>query len=240
MKLSGARWAPPFPESLSVALSIARPAAYCPSVGPTTLAGPRIRSGEWKHVGSPILGVIVPRHRNSYPKPPQHIRAMSSQWAVAAFPWSQITHSSIPSFCHSRRVNQPRYVSFRLPVPIRSRTSQSSIEHLAGAPSRPILTLFDPPFFPRQPSRTSDLADFVNAQDIIYVGGGNTANLLAMWRAHGLDELFRHAWSRGAILCGVSAGMICWFRGGVTDSYGSLVETELKTRFLGDCVEAGR
>ncbi len=84
------------------------------------------------------------------------------------------------------------------------------------------LTLFDPPFLPRRPAMTSELGTFVAEQDIIYVGGGNTANLLAMWRVHGLDQILRDAWSRGAILCGVSAGMICWFRGGVTDSFGGL------------------
>ncbi len=84
------------------------------------------------------------------------------------------------------------------------------------------LTLFDPSALPRRPPRTSELATFVAEQDIIYVGGGNTANLLAMWRTHGLDKLLRDAWMRGAILCGVSAGMICWFRGGVTDSFGGL------------------
>jgi peptidase E len=84
------------------------------------------------------------------------------------------------------------------------------------------LTLFDPPALPRRPSRTSELGPFVAEQDIIYVGGGNTANLLALWRAHGLDTVLRAAWWRGAILCGVSAGMICWFRGGVTDSFGNL------------------
>ena len=57
---------------------------------------------------------------------------------------------------------------------------------------------------------------------MIYVGGGNTANLLAVWRAHGLDRVLRDAWTRGAILCGVSAGMLCWFRDGVTDSFGPL------------------
>ena len=84
------------------------------------------------------------------------------------------------------------------------------------------LTLFDPPSLPRRPQRTSELGTFVAEQDIIYVGGGNTANLLAMWRTHGLDKLLRDAWMRGAILCGVSAGMICWFRGGLTDSFGGL------------------
>jgi peptidase E len=84
------------------------------------------------------------------------------------------------------------------------------------------LTLFDPPSLPRRPSRTSELGTFLAEQDIIYVGGGNTANLLAIWRTHGLDRLLREAWMRGAILCGVSAGMLCWFRGGVTDSFGNL------------------
>ena len=82
------------------------------------------------------------------------------------------------------------------------------------------LTLFDPPSLPRRPPKTSDLSAFVAEQDIIYVGGGNTAHLLAMWRTHGLDRLLRDAWMHGAILCGVSAGMLCWFRGGVTDSFG--------------------
>lgn len=84
------------------------------------------------------------------------------------------------------------------------------------------LTLFDPSSLPRRPAKTSELGTFVAAQDIIYVGGGNTANLLALWRVHELDQILRDAWSRGAILCGVSAGMLCWFRGGVTDSFGGL------------------
>lgn len=84
------------------------------------------------------------------------------------------------------------------------------------------LTLFDPSALPRQPARSADLEAFIGAQDILYVGGGNTANLLAMWRAHGVDRALRQAWERGAILCGVSAGMLCWFQGGVTDSFGEL------------------
>lgn len=84
------------------------------------------------------------------------------------------------------------------------------------------LTIFDPPSLPRNPARSSDIAAFVAEQDIIYVGGGNTANLLAIWRAHGLDRILREAWTNGAILCGVSAGMICWFRDGLTDSFGAL------------------
>ncbi len=84
------------------------------------------------------------------------------------------------------------------------------------------LTIFNSPVLPRQPARTSEIASFVAEQDIIYVGGGNTANLLSIWRAHGLDRILRDAWRKGTILCGISAGMICWFRDGLTDSYGGL------------------
>jgi dipeptidase E len=65
-----------------------------------------------------------------------------------------------------------------------------------------------------------DLRDHVLAQDVIYVGGGSTANLLAVWRAHGFDAILREAWEQGALLCGWSAGMNCWFEAGVTDSFG--------------------
>jgi peptidase E len=84
------------------------------------------------------------------------------------------------------------------------------------------LTIFDPRSLPRRPSQTSDIANFVATQDIIYVGGGNTANLLAMWRTHGVDQILRDAWTQGVVLCGISAGMICWFRDGLTDSFGQL------------------
>jgi len=68
----------------------------------------------------------------------------------------------------------------------------------------------------------TDMARLLTSQDIIYVGGGNTANMLAVWRVHGLDQMMREAWERGVILTGVSAGMICWFECGVTDSFGPL------------------
>ncbi|MQC82803.1 MAG: peptidase E [Chloroflexi bacterium] len=67
-----------------------------------------------------------------------------------------------------------------------------------------------------------DPAVWFAAQDVIYVGGGSTANLLAVWRVHGLDRLARAAYEAGTILCGVSAGAICWFQGGTTDSFGPL------------------
>ena len=55
---------------------------------------------------------------------------------------------------------------------------------------------------------------------MINVGGGNTANMLAIWKVHGIDVLMREAWENGIVLCGASAGMICWFEAGVTDSFG--------------------
>ena len=65
----------------------------------------------------------------------------------------------------------------------------------------------------------ADLRAFVLAQDVVWVGGGNTASLLAVWRMHGLDEVLREAWEAGVVLCGVSAGMNCWFEGSTTDSF---------------------
>ncbi|GLW47226.1 putative peptidase YgaJ [Streptomyces sp. NBRC 14336] len=60
------------------------------------------------------------------------------------------------------------------------------------------------------------------AQDIVYVGGGNTANLLAIWRTHGIDRLLREAHDRGTLLCGISAGANCWAEASHTDSFGPL------------------
>jgi dipeptidase E len=64
------------------------------------------------------------------------------------------------------------------------------------------------------------LAEIVLDQDIIYVGGGSMRNLLAIWRAHGLDRLLAQAWQRGTVLAGLSAGAMCWFEGGVSRSSG--------------------
>jgi dipeptidase E len=61
-------------------------------------------------------------------------------------------------------------------------------------------------------------------QDVIYVGGGNTANMLAIWRLHGVDEALREAGDRGVVLAGLSAGSLCWFAGGITDSFGPGLE----------------
>jgi dipeptidase E len=59
-----------------------------------------------------------------------------------------------------------------------------------------------------------DLREKLLSQDVIWVGGGNTANLLAIWRLHGVDRIMREAWEAGVVLAGSSAGMICWFEDG--------------------------
>jgi len=67
-----------------------------------------------------------------------------------------------------------------------------------------------------------NLRAFLLAQDVIYVGGGNVANLLQIWRRHGVDTILRECWEAGIILCGISAGMNCWFEACSTDSFGPL------------------
>lgn len=78
------------------------------------------------------------------------------------------------------------------------------------------LSLFNPP--------TRDLESFLLEKDIIYVGGGNTKNLLILWQEWGVDKIVRKAWEQGIVLAGISAGSICWFEEGVTDSYGDGLE----------------
>lgn len=72
-------------------------------------------------------------------------------------------------------------------------------------------------FYPWPPD---DLRELTLSHDAVLVCGGNTANMLAVWRVHGFDRILREAWESGVVLFGWSAGMICWFEAGVTDSFG--------------------
>jgi peptidase E len=67
---------------------------------------------------------------------------------------------------------------------------------------------------------SGDMTGLLLEQDAVWVGGGSVANLLALWRLHGLDESMRQAWAAGVVLGGVSAGSLCWHLGGTTDSFG--------------------
>jgi peptidase E len=100
-------------------------------------------------------------------------------------------------------------------IPTASGDSADYIQRFTDAfsalPCRPeVCALYAPP--------REDLRTFILAQDVLYVGGGNTRNLIVLWREWGLDQMLREAWAGGAILAGLSAGMICWFGSGVTDS----------------------
>jgi len=70
----------------------------------------------------------------------------------------------------------------------------------------------------------ADLRRVALGHDVIFVSGGNTANALAIWRAHGFDDVLREAWENGVLLTGWSAGAICWFEAAVTDSFGPQLE----------------
>ena len=72
--------------------------------------------------------------------------------------------------------------------------------------------------------RTPNLEELIEMQDVIFVGGGNTKSMLAVWREWGLDKILKNAYESGTIMSGVSAGAICWFEKGITDSW----ESELK------------
>lgn len=75
------------------------------------------------------------------------------------------------------------------------------------------LTLFPMP-------NLADIETHLLAQDVVWVHGGSVVNLLAVWRAHRLEEVLRRVWQAGVVLAGISAGSICWHRSGTTDSFG--------------------
>ena len=83
--------------------------------------------------------------------------------------------------------------------------------------------------------RTMDLSSSIPDQDIIFVGGGNTKSMLAVWKDWGLDLLLRDAYENGTVMSGVSAGAICWFKQGITDSWASNLSVMDCLGFLDGC-----
>jgi peptidase E len=71
-----------------------------------------------------------------------------------------------------------------------------------------------------------NLRDHLLSQDVIYVGGGSVISLLGVWRAHGIDEILREAWEAGVVLCGLSAGSLCWFAESLTGFHGETKRVE--------------
>jgi peptidase E len=74
------------------------------------------------------------------------------------------------------------------------------------------------------PQPSADPLERLSSCDLVWVGGGSVANLLALWRLHGVDDAMREAWNQGVILGGVSAGSLCWHIGGTTDSFGPTLQ----------------
>ncbi|MEI7778917.1 MAG: peptidase E [Actinomycetes bacterium] len=74
------------------------------------------------------------------------------------------------------------------------------------------------------PMPNADPVERLCGSDLVWVGGGSVANLLALWRLHGVDDALRQAWEGGTVLGGVSAGSICWHLGGPTDSFGAKLQ----------------
>jgi dipeptidase E len=115
---------------------------------------------------------------------------------------------------------RPRVVFLATAVADREERIEPFLDVFGGRACEPeVVTLFGMPERP---------AERVAAADVVYVHGGNTANALAVWRVHGVDRALREVWERGGVLGGWSAGGICWFEDGVTDSFGP------RLRELGD------
>jgi peptidase E len=79
---------------------------------------------------------------------------------------------------------------------------------------------------------TLDFADYLMGMDIIFVGGGSTKNLIALWREWEFDKALRTAWQNGVVMSGSSAGLICWFQSGLTDSFPAVLAPVKATGFL--------
>lgn len=102
-------------------------------------------------------------------------------------------------------------------VPTATGDSERTIASFAGAFPQ---SFWEPSVALTFPWPRADLAEHLLGCDVIAVTGGNTANLLAIWRLHGIDAMLRDAWAAGVVLTGSSAGMICWYEAGITDSFG--------------------
>jgi peptidase E len=125
--------------------------------------------------------------------------------------------------------NVPAHLEYALRLTGKREPRLCVLNTAAGDDPRWLLAMYDR--FAGHPARIRHLAlfpmpnvpdpeDMLLSQDVIFAGGGSVANMLAVWRVHGLDVIMRKAWLAGIVLGGSSAGGICWFEGGTTDSFG--------------------
>src|SRR5260370_419961 len=158
----------------------------------------------------------------SSPRP----RSPAARCGSTSSPWRS---SPAPRACWRRASRTPAPIDYALGLAGRPEPRICVLNTAGGDDPRWALSMYDR--FAGHPARLSHLAlfpmpnvadpeDLLLSQDVIFVGGGSVANMLAVWRVHRLDVILRKAWQAGIVLAGSSAGGICWFEGGTTDSFG--------------------
>ena len=129
--------------------------------------------------------------------------------------------------CGGQELGHPALVRYVLALTGRPRPKILFLPTASGDDAANLLTFYqalagvscDPSHLLLFHRIVDDIAALVRSQDVVMVGGGNTANMLAIWRLHGVEDALREAYRKGTILTGWSAGAICWFAAGITDSF---------------------
>ncbi|HYU83048.1 MAG TPA: peptidase E [Candidatus Polarisedimenticolia bacterium] len=129
--------------------------------------------------------------------------------------------------CGGQELDHPALVRYVLALAGRPRPNILFLPTASGDDPANLLTFYqalagvacDPSHLALFHRTVDDVAGLIRSQDVVMVAGGNTANMLAIWRLHGVEDALRDAYRNGTILTGWSAGAICWFVAGVTDSF---------------------
>jgi dipeptidase E len=129
--------------------------------------------------------------------------------------------------CGGEQLLYPSLTAYALGLATRARPRVLFVPTASGDDQRNLLSFYrafaaadcEPAHLALFHRTVDDIDALVRAQDLVIVGGGNTANMLAIWRLHGVDRALRAAYADGVILSGWSAGCICWFEAGITDSF---------------------
>jgi dipeptidase E len=129
--------------------------------------------------------------------------------------------------CGGRELFYPQLIDYVFSLARRPRVRVAFLGTASGDSPDYLLTFYqqvagrdcEPTHLELYHRTVDDIDAFLGEQDVVIVGGGNTANMLAIWRVHGVDRALRAAYEAGTVLTGWSAGCICWFEGGTTDSF---------------------
>ncbi len=150
--------------------------------------------------------------------PPAHLASHASHEAA-------VTRRLVP--CGGRELFHPRLIRYVFGLARRERPRVLFLPTASGDAPDYQLTFYrelagwncEPRHLELFHRSVDDLPSFIAAQDVVIVGGGNTANMLAIWRLHGVDRALRDASANGTVLTGWSAGCICWYEASITDSF---------------------